>query len=57
MEKLVILDYSVGEVHVYDIHPDTNIDEDFIKNLGFNISTISWMFSERISIVYHKKIL
>lgn len=54
-EKLIIMDYSVGEVHIYDVLPDTNIDEDFIRDLGFNINTCSWMFSNTIEIVYHKE--
>jgi hypothetical protein len=57
MEKLVILDYVVPSVHIYDIDSDADIDESYINNLGFSTSCCNWMFGEDIEIIHHKGIL
>lgn len=58
MEELVILNYNTSEAHIYNVSPDVNIDEDYIKNtLGFNPDECSWMFGTNISITKHSNIL
>ena len=57
MEDLVILDYSTGSVHFYKVDNNINIDEEYIKILGFNPDECSWMFAEDIEIIKHKGIL
>lgn len=57
MEKLVILDYVVPSVHVYDVDTEANIDETYIENLGFNTNSCSWMFGDGIDIIFHKEVL
>lgn len=57
MEELVILDYSTSEVHIYKLDYDTDINEDYIKKLGFNINTCFWMFGTNIKIIKHSEIL
>lgn len=57
MEKLVILDYESGYVHLFDIDPNANIDEDYIRALGFNPDSCSWMFGDNIEVYIHKGIL
>ena len=57
MEELVIIDYNKLAVHFYKVDYDTNIDEDYIKKLGFNPDECSWMFAENIEVFKHKGIL
>lgn len=58
MENLVILNYNTGEVHIYNVSPEANIDEDYIQNgLGFNLDECSWMFGTDIEIIKHRRII
>ena len=57
MEDLVILDFNNATVHLYKVDKDTNINDDYIENLGFNINECSWMFEEDIEVFKHKGIL
>ena len=57
MEDLVILDFNNATVHFYKVDKDTNINDDYIENLGFNINECSWMFAEDIEVIKHKGIL
>ena len=50
MEELVIIDYNKLAVHFYKVDCDANIDEDYIKKLGFNPDECSWMFAKNIEI-------
>lgn len=56
-EELIILDYSTATVHIYNVDPGVNIDEEYISNLGFHTSNCSWMFGEDIEIIRHKGLL
>lgn len=57
MEKLTIVDIQTQEVtiDVYDIDEDENVDEEFIRNLGFNPDYCHWFFGTSFSIKYHSK--
>jgi len=57
MEKLVILDYVIPSVHIYDVDPEADVDEEYIENLGFNTNSCNWMFGEEMEIIYHKEVL
>ena len=57
MEQLVILDYNDQSVHIYNIDSEADIDESYIRDLGFQASNCNWMFGEEISIHFHKNIL
>ena len=57
MEKLVVLDYVVPSVHIYDVDSDAEIDESYIENLGFNTNSCHWMFGEDMDITFHKEVL
>ena len=57
MEELVILDYSNSSVHFYKVDNNTNINDDYIENLGFNINECSWMYTEDIDVFKHKGII
>ena len=57
MEKLIILDYVVPTVHIWDIDSDADIDETYIENLGFNTNSCHWMFGDEMEIIHHKEVL
>ena len=57
MEKLIILDYVVPTVHIYDVALDVEIDESYIEDLGINTNCASWMLGEDIEIIHHKGVL
>ena len=57
MEDLVIIEYSTLSVHFFKVDTDANIDEDYIRKLGFNPDECSWMFAENIEVFKHKGIL
>lgn len=52
MKKLIILDYSSGEVHIYFVNNELTIDEEYIENLGFHTDECEWMFGN-LSIEIH----
>lgn len=56
MKDLVILNYNTASVYFYKVD-NTNIDEEYIKILGFNSDECSWMFAEDIEVIKHKGIL
>lgn len=57
MEKLIIVDITTQEVTVdsYDINEDENVDEDFIRKLGFNPDYCHWFFGTSLKITHHSK--
>ena len=57
MEDLVILDFNNAKVHFYKVDNNTNINDDYIENLGFNINECSWMYAEDIDVFKHKGII
>ena len=57
MEKLIILDYVVPTVHIYDVDSNVEIDESYIEDLSINTNCASWMFGEDIEIIHHKGVL
>lgn len=49
-ESIAVLDYSVSEVHIYEV-PNEDIDiEEFLKNRGHKMSECSYMISENLKI-------
>ena len=57
MERLVILDYIIPTVHIYDIDSDVEVDEGYINDLGFNSSCCNWIVGNKMEIIYHKEVL
>jgi hypothetical protein len=42
--QLIVLDFSIGEVFVYDYEPETDEDaEDVVDRLGHNPNNCQWM--------------
>lgn len=52
MEDIVILDYSTGEAHMYQIDNDTDVEK-FLKEKGFKESMCSYMIGEKIKLYKH----
>lgn len=56
-DTLAILDFDTETVHIYKCSVDANIDEEYIRSLGFNPDSCQWMFGSFIDVVKHKGIL
>ena len=56
IRTLIIMDYSTGKIHVYNIHAALDVTDDFIEKLGYNIDEVSWMIAENYDIEEHKGI-
>ena len=56
IRTLIIMDYSTGKIHVYNIHADLDVTDDFIEKLGYNIDEVSWMITENYDVEEHKGI-
>ena len=57
MEKLIILDFTTGEVDIYNI--DMNYEpcmEDLLPELGHNANNCQWMFTQG-DITIHNEVL
>lgn len=58
MEKLIILDFSLGSVDIYDIDSEYEPDmEELLDSLGHRADDCHWMFAERPEITFHKEVL
>ena len=57
MEKLIILDFTTGDVDIYPVEYDNEPDmDDLLDNLGHNANNCQWMFSEG-DITFYKEVL
>lgn len=57
MDKLVVLDYSVGTVDIYNIDVSYDKIEDYLVNyLGYSLSNCEWMV-DNMDITFHKEVL
>lgn len=54
-KKLVILDYSKNQVHIFNTE-DINIDDTYVENLGFNTNQCYYIYGN-IDILEHLGIL
>jgi len=57
MERLAIMDYSNSEIHIYNVDKNTNVDDEYIEDLGYDTGECLWMFGEDITVIEHKGIL
>ena len=55
--KLVVLDYNDDSISIWDVSQDVTVDDDYIQNLGFHLSEVSWKVFDFLSIHFHKRIL
>lgn len=53
MEKLVILEFDVQDIHIHVINLPTDqfVDEEYIKNLGFDTNHCEWFIG--CNVIYH----
>ena len=57
MERLIILDFSTGEVDIYPCEYDQEPDMDeLLDSLGHDANDCQWMFSDN-NITFHKEVL
>ena len=56
MEKLVILDFNTGEVHIYNMDMKVKCVEDLISKLGHRANDCQLMFTSN-DIIFHGEIL
>lgn len=57
MEKLIILDYSTGEVDIYPVEYNTEPDMDeLLDKLGHHANDCYYMFTSG-NITFHKEVL
>ena len=54
MDDLVILDYSTGEVHIYKVQGDKEIDSTYLDSLGHNPDDCYYMVGQSINIIDHR---
>lgn len=47
--KLTILDYCNASVDIYDVDTE-DVDEEYLKRLGYKSSECSWMVSNDVNI-------
>ena len=47
--KLTILDYCNASVDIYDVDTE-DVDEEYLKRLGYKASECSWMVSNDVNI-------
>jgi hypothetical protein len=57
MEKLIILDFSTGDVDIYPVEYEQEPDMDeLLQKLGHRANDCQWMFSQG-NIFSHKEVL
>lgn len=57
MEKLIILDFTTGEVDIYPVEYEQEPDMDeLLEKLGHRANDCQWMFSQG-NIFSHKEVL
>ena len=54
INDLVILDYNIGEVHIYKVQEDKEIDSDYLDSLGHNPDDCYYMVGQSINIIDHR---
>lgn len=54
-EKLVVIDFLTQDldIYIFTIDADDNVDEDYIKKLGFDPNNCRWFFGTDVR-VYDK---
>lgn len=53
--NLIIFDYTTGNVHIFKVSPDLEINDTYIRNLGYPVS--DYMDVTNDNIIKHKGIL
>ena len=57
MERLIVLDFSTGDVDIYPVEYEQEPDMDeLLERLGHNANDCQWMFSEG-DINFHNEVL
>lgn len=56
MEELAVIDYNIGEIHIYKVPQDVEITDEYLDNLGHRGKDCYWMVGNNINIVKHENI-
>lgn len=57
-EQLVIMNYITGDVDIYNVDSEADIDEEYISNLGYRTCDCHWMFCQNgVNVNYEDKVL
>lgn len=54
MTKLIIMDYSTTEVHIYDVEDKVLPD---IQKMGYDRKNVAWMLGDNMEIVHHSEVI
>ena len=54
MDDLAVLDYNTGEVHIYKVQEDKEIDSTYLDSLGHNPDDCYYMVGQFINIIDHR---
>lgn len=53
-QQILILDFRLGEVHIYDyVNPDATDQETILEELGHNASDCDWMIVDKLKLQIH----
>lgn len=50
--KVIVLDFTTGEVHIYSLKHDEDAEE-FIENSDHNLSNIQWMTTDKQIVIHN----
>lgn len=53
MKKLIVLDFTSGEVHVYSFREKKKEPEDILMHNNHQVSNCEWMVTEEINLIIH----
>ena len=56
MEELAVIDYNVGEIHIYKIPKESQITDEYIDYLGHRGTDCYWIAGDNIKIIKHESI-
>ena len=57
-EQLVVMNYVTGDVDIYNVDSDANIDEEYLSKLGYRTCDCHWMFCQNgVNVTYEDKLL
>lgn len=53
MKKLIVLDFTSGEVHVYSFRENKKESEEILMENDHQVSNCEWMVTEDINLIIH----
>ncbi len=57
-EQLVVMNYVTGDVDIYNVDSNADIDEEYLSKLGYRTCDCHWMFCQNgVNVNYEDKVL